>query len=137
MPLVDPSENDAGRRHPISPGLRRALVFVLLGPIFGALAAFSVASVMNGARVDPYGIPIAFFFCLILCAIAAPVDGVLAYVVPISLRAPLTAIVGAAVLVGICFYLWTSVGNKMVLLSLIVGAITTGTCSLLSHNYRS
>ena len=145
MPSEDPPENDGGRRHPISPGLRRALVFVLLGPVFGVLAAFSVVAVLNGGYLgDLYGIPIAFFFSLIICAVTGPVDGVLAYIVPISMRAPLTTIVGAAVAVGLSLFLWAQLGNKMVPPSLssqipiaVIGALCTGACSLLSHSRRS
>lgn len=145
MPSEDPPENDGGRRHPISPGLRRALVFVLLGPVFGVVAAYSVVAVMiSGYRVDTYGIPIAFFFSLIICAITGPVDGVLAYIAPISLRAPLTTIVGAAVAVGLSLFLWAQLGNKTVAPSLysqipiaVIGALCTGVCSLLSHNRRN
>ena len=56
----------------------------------------------------------------------------------------MTAIVGAAVAVGLSLYLWTQVGNKMVPPSLysqipiaVIGALCTGVCSLLSHNRRS
>jgi len=145
MPLEYPLGNDDGRRPPISPRLRRALVFVLLGPVFGVLAAFSVAAVMiAGYHVDAYIVPIAFFFSLIICAITGPVDGVLAYIAPISLRAPLTTVVGAAVAVGLSLFLWAQLGNRMVPPSLysqipiaIIGALCTGVCSLLSHNRRS
>jgi hypothetical protein len=41
-----------------------------------------------------------------VCPIAGTVDGVLAYVVPISLRAPLTATVGAAIAAGLSVYLF-------------------------------
>jgi hypothetical protein len=86
MPFGNFPENDGRRGHPISPGLQRALVFVLLGPVFGVLAAFSVVTVMiRGYHVDAYIVPIAFFFSLIICAITGPVDGVLVYLVPVSL----------------------------------------------------
>jgi len=83
-------------------------------------------------------------FSLIICAVTGPVDGVLAYIVPISMRAPLTIIVGAAVAVGPGLFLWAQLGNKMVPPSLssqipiaVIGALCTGVCSLLSHNRRS
>jgi hypothetical protein len=133
MPSEDPPENDSGLRPPISPGLRRALVFVLLGPVFGLLVAFSLKAVADGGYPTDVGIGIVivFFFSLIVCPIAGTVDGVLAYVMPISLRAPLTAIVGAAVAVGLSLLL----GFRYIPIA-IVGALTTGACSLLSHNYR-
>ncbi|QHO71939.1 hypothetical protein ACH79_04140 [Bradyrhizobium sp. CCBAU 051011] len=95
MPFENPAQNDGSRGHPISRGLRRALVFVLLGPVFGVFAALLVAAVAaGGAPVDIYPIHIVFFFSLIICATTGPIDGVLAYIVPISLRVPLTTIVG-------------------------------------------
>jgi hypothetical protein len=133
MPSEYPPENHSGRRLPISPSPRRALVFVLLGPVLGVLVAFSLVG--QGYR-DPYGVPIVFFFSLFVCPIAGTVDGVLAYVVPISLRAPLTATVGAAIAAGLSVYLF---GGRLLHTQLpvaIVGALAMGACSLLSHNYR-
>jgi MFS family permease len=82
----DSSENDDGRGHPTS--LRRALLFVLLGPVLGVLVAYYLAG--EGYR-DGYVIPIAYFFSLIVCATTGPIDGILAHVAPIWLRGPLTA----------------------------------------------
>jgi hypothetical protein len=133
MPFENLPQTRGSRAHPISPGLRRALVFVLLGPVFGLLVAFSLKAVADGGFPTDVGIGIVivFFFSLVVCPIAGTVDGVLAYVVPISLRAPLTAIVGAAVAVGLSLLL----GFRYIPIA-IVGALTTGACSLLSHNYR-
>ncbi|MBR1209145.1 hypothetical protein [Bradyrhizobium sp. JYMT SZCCT0180] len=121
--------------------MNRALVFALLGPVFGVLAAWSIVTVAIGAHFDSYGVPIVFFFTLIVCAIVGPVDGVLAYVVPIWLRVPMTTMVGAAVAVGL--YLWVHLGNTTVPPSLhrlfpiaMIGALSMGVCSLLSHDYR-
>ncbi|NOJ42486.1 hypothetical protein [Bradyrhizobium australiense] len=142
MSPENPPENKNGSRPSISPGLQSALVFMLLGPVLGVLAALSVVTVMiGGYHVDSYGIPIAFFFSLIVCAITAPVDGVLAYAVPISMRAPLTMIVGAAVAVGLCLFLGILLGSKMMpplhmLIPIaVIGALNTGTCSLLAYYY--
>jgi hypothetical protein len=84
-----------------------------------------------------------YFFSLIVSVITAPADGILAYVLPIPERGPLTAVVGAAVAVGLSLYWWTQMGNKMVPPSLysqipiaIIGGFSMGACSLLSHNYR-
>jgi len=129
----------AGRRPIISSAARRALVFVGLGPVFCALITWSVVAVISGGHADLYGIPIVYLFSLIVCAITAPVDVLLSYVTPIQLRAPLTAMVGAAVAV----FLVAQLGNKgplpleLLMMSLIVGATATGMSSLLSHNYRT
>ena len=107
-------------------------MFVLLGPVLGVLVAFSLVD--QGNR-DPYGVPIVFFFSLFVCPIAGTIDGVLAYVVPISLRAPLTATVGAAIAAGLSVYLFG--GNLLQQMPVaIVGALAMGACSLLSHDYR-
>ena len=138
MPFENLPQTRGSRAHPISPGLRRALVFAWLGPVFGLLVAFSLKAVADGGYPTDVGIGIVivFFFSLVVCPIAGTVDGVLACVVPIFLRAPLTAIVGAAVAVGLSLYLWIQVGNKMVPPSLysqipiaVVGALTAGACS--------
>ncbi|WP_213288872.1 hypothetical protein [Bradyrhizobium sp. sGM-13] len=114
-------------------------MFVLLGPALGVLIAFSVVAIaIRGYVADLYGVPIAFLFSLVVCAIAGPVDGVLAWVVPISLRAPLTAIIGAAVAVGLVLFLAAQLGGQMTPLHTlipiaVIGALNTGACSLLAH----
>jgi hypothetical protein len=145
-----PPENDDGRGSSLItdlPWLRRTLVFLLLGPILGVLIAFSMIAVATGGYGDPYGVPIVFFFTLILCAITGPVDGLLTYIAPVWLRVPLTTSVGAAVSVGVAvelrLYISSQLGKSMVLPPLhqmipiaVFGALCTGVCSLLSHNYR-
>jgi hypothetical protein len=137
---VPPPENDDGRRHPTS--LQRALVFVLLGPLLGVLIAFSVVAIaIRGYAADLYGVPIAFLFSLVVCAIAGLVDGVLAWAAPISLRAPLTAIVGAAVAVGLVLFLGAQLGATTLPMHTlipiaVIGALNIGACSLLTHYCR-
>ena len=133
----DSSENDDGRGHPTS--LRRALLFVLLGPVLGVLVAYYLAG--EGYR-DGYVIPIAYFFSLIVCGTTGPIDGILAHVAPIWLRAPLTAMAGAALAVGVCFLLQTLLGTKgtpqlrMLVPIAVIGASSTGACSLLTYCFR-
>jgi len=126
--------------------LRRALIFVLLGPLLGVVAIFAVLPILIGP-IDLYGLPFVLFFSLIVSAIAGPVDGVLAYVVPVRLRVPLTAIVGAAVpagvAVGLCLYVSIHLGKPMVAPKLyqlipitLFGALHAGACSLLTHCFR-
>jgi len=91
--------------------MKRFLVFALLGPTLSVIAVWTIQTAAGG-YFDPYGVPIVFFFILIVGAVSGPVDGVLTYVVPIWLRAPLTAIVGAAAAVGISLYLWIQHGNR-------------------------
>ena len=115
--------------------MKRCLVFMLLGPALGVLYL-----VGQGHR-DGYVLPIAFFFTLFLCAIAGPVDAVLARVAPIWLRVPAMSIVGAAAAVGVLVGL-SALGKPMVLppprLMIPIagfGAIVTAVCSLLSHDF--
>jgi hypothetical protein len=137
-PPDHPPEDDRGY-----PASRRALVFVLLGPVIGAFASWSVVAITTGGPVDAYGIPPSYLFSRIVCAITGPVDGVLAYVTPIWLRAPLTAVVGAAVAVGVFLLLVVLLGipgpmpPRLLSVILIVGAVATGMSSLFSHNYRA
>ena len=56
MSLENPIDKDAGRRPTISPEVRRALVFLLLGPVLGAIVAWLVVAAMTGGKVDLYGI---------------------------------------------------------------------------------
>jgi hypothetical protein len=138
MPLENRPEKGAGRR-PVSPELRRALVFVGLGPVFGAFIAWSVVVVLAAGPVDLYGIPPAYLFSLIVCAITGPFDGVLAHVMPIRLRAPLIAVVGAAVPTGVFFLVAQGIKGpwSLIVLMMIVGAAAAGMSSLLSHDYRA
>jgi hypothetical protein len=84
------------------------------------------------------GAMIAFIFGVVVSAVAGPVDGYFAHVLPIPLRVPLTAIVGATIAVGLFLYL---VGKGMSLQFptpiAIIGALSMGMCSLLSHDYRT
>jgi hypothetical protein len=122
-----------------SPGERRAVVFGLLGPVLGVLIVFSLMIAATGGPSDLYGYPIVFFYSLIACAITALVDGVLAHVVPIYLRAPMTAIAGAVVAVGVVLLLWfgkmTPPPQTLILIA-AVGALNTGACSLLTYCFR-
>ncbi|MBR1146965.1 hypothetical protein [Bradyrhizobium sp. AUGA SZCCT0431] len=118
-------------------------MFVLLGPVFGVLLAFYLVG--EGYR-DLYGVPLAFFFTLMVCMISGPVDGMLAHGVPVWLRVPTIAIVGAAASVGVVLglelYVSNHLGRSIVLPSLhrliaiaAFGACCTGVCSVLSHEY--
>jgi hypothetical protein len=105
-------------------------------------------AVATGGYSDPYGVPIVFFFILIVCAITGPVDGAFAHVASVWLRVPLTSIVGAAVSVGVAvvlrLYVSSQLGKIMVLPPLnqmipiaVFGALCTGLCLLLAHDYRN
>ena len=113
--------------------MKRALVFLLLGPVLGVLIAFYLVG--QGYR-DLYVAPIVFFFSLIVCAIAGLVDGLLACVIPIWLRAPLTAVAGTAIAVGLYVFLLGIRPLDKLLLIAEFGASSTAACSLLSHPFH-
>lgn len=125
--------------------MKRMLVFLLLGPVFGVLVVFSQAIVASGDIYGDYaeGCAITFMFSLIVSAITGPVDELQACVVPISLRAPLTATLGAAVAVGLLLHVQAKFGNtrmpslSALLQAAVIGVLSAGACSLLSHNRRS
>ena len=142
MSLAYPVPSDDRRRPPISPGLRRALVFAWLGPVFGLLATLSMKAVADGGYPADVGIGIVivFFFSLIVFPIAGIVDGVLAYVVPVFPRVILTTLIGAMVAVGLSvslgFVLGCNDAPSLLLLMPVaaIGALSTGVCSLFSQS---
>ena len=120
-------------------------VFVLLGPVLGLLVGISSAVIASGQFPPPdlaLGCAIVSVFSLIVSVIAGSVDAILSYAVPISLRAPLTAIVGAAVAVGLMLYVGAQLGGtkavpfRALMLFAILGALITGVCSLASDYFR-
>ncbi len=69
--------------------MKRMLVFLLLGLVFGVLVVFSQAIVASGDIHGDYaeGCAITFMFSLIVSAITGPVDELQACVVPIFVGA--------------------------------------------------
>jgi hypothetical protein len=121
--------------------LRRPLVFLLLGPIFGVLAAL-LPDVAQGGFNDLLVLigGLVFLYSVVVSAVTGVFDGVLAHALPISLRAPLTGISGAIIAVGPVLVL-VGVGEKVPqgiwMAFAATGALCVGACSLLSHDYRS
>ena len=122
--------------------MKRTLVFLLLGPVLGALGFVAVAVIASGEIHGDYGegCAISFMFSLIVSAIAGPIDGLQAYAMPISLRAPLTAVVGGAVAVGLLLHVDANLGNaatplRLLVRAAVIGALFAGVCSFLSNNY--
>jgi hypothetical protein len=77
-----------------------------------------------------------FLFTLPVSALSASFDGYLARSLPLSLRAPLTAIVGATVAGGLAGALFSCLlPPSMLMWFAIGGAVCMGACSLLSHDY--
>lgn len=111
--------------------MRRSLVFLLLGPILGVLAAEVARGGFNEVLVPIGGVVL--FCSLIVSAVSGYADSVLVEDMPILLRALCIAMVGAIIAVGL-------MGGRVSQLVLIPiaahGALCMGVCSLLSHDYR-
>jgi hypothetical protein len=123
--------------------MRRPLVFALFGPASVVFTVFAIDG--GGCRLDGIAAFIAmllFLFTQSVSAIAGPIDGYLARTLPLELRAPLTAITGATVAVGLVLALnWMIFPHGGMLPQEILkpfaigGALCMGVCSLLSHDY--
>jgi hypothetical protein len=119
--------------------MRRALVFLLLGPMLGVCGA-ALVDVAAGRAVngDFEGAVMAYFFGLAVSAATGPIDGYLARIVPIYLRAPLTAIVGATIAVGLILAMGRMMLPPQILMQFaITGAVCMGVCSVFSNAYRN
>ncbi|MBR1147814.1 hypothetical protein [Bradyrhizobium sp. AUGA SZCCT0431] len=139
MSSENPLENDDVRGMPAwpdPPSPRRALVFLLLGPILGVLVALSpdVASGGLNAWLVLIGKQV-FVIGLLVSAITGLVDGILSRTLSISLRAPLIALVGAVAAVGLPAALLGPLPQEMSMWLAIGGAFCMGVCSVLSHEY--
>ena len=121
--------------------LKRTYTFLLLGPILGVFGAMLNEAIVKGRAINwdiHDGTVMAFIFSLVVSAITGPVDGYFAYVLPVLLRAPLTAIVGATMAVGLILALAGKMLPQETLMSLaIIGAFCMGLCSLLAHDYNA
>jgi hypothetical protein len=120
--------------------MKRTFVFLLLGPILGLLGAtLNEVVVREGFHWEfGEGAAMALIFGVIVSAVTAPVDGYFAHALPLPLRMPLTAIVGATIAVGLILALGGKMLPQDVLMRFtITGALAMGTCSLLSHNSRA
>jgi len=116
--------------------MKRALVFLVLGP---ALAAITTLLAMGSASGPGHGFAeivagAVFFFTLPVSAITLCVDAAL-HDQPIALRAALTATIGALAAFGLAFLLfsWFVPAAALVIFA-ICGAACMGLCSLIAHD---
>jgi hypothetical protein len=134
---------DGGRHSQRMTSMRRPLVFALLGP---ASVVFTVLAIDGGGSpLDGIAALIAmllFLFTLSVSAIAGPIDGYLARTLPLELRAPLTALTGGTIAVGLLLALnrmmfphGTTLPLEILMPFAVGGAVCMGACSLLSHDY--
>ena len=118
--------------------MKRVLVFLVVAPVSVFVMVFLLCvTIFGGKSVD-----LAALCGVVLAVVTLPAsvaaglaDGYLR-VLPISLRAYLTAMVGAAIATGESLLLFSSLLPPSIVLTLAVGgAIVMGACSLLSHDY--
>jgi hypothetical protein len=117
--------------------MRRTLVFSLLGPAFGIASAVLIDLVAGrGIRFEE-GMILAFMFSLVVSIVTGPVDGYLAHFTSLPLRAPLSAIVGAASVALLLLSITRQSIPPQTLTSVVLsGAVCMGLCSLLSGPSR-
>ena len=113
--------------------MKRALAFLVFGPVLAAVTALLVMAKTSGADHDfakIFAIAV-FFFTLPISAITGCIDGVLSDV-PVPLRAALTATAGALVASSLAFVLFSWLFPPAVWLYFAFGGATCmGACSLL------
>jgi hypothetical protein len=117
--------------------MKRAFVFLVVAPLSVFVMVLSCVTIFGGTSVD-----LAALCAIVLAVVTLPAsvtagfaDGYLR-ILPISLRAYLTAMVGAAIATGEALVLFSSLLPPSIVLTLAVGgAVVMGACSLLSHDY--
>ncbi len=113
--------------------MKRLAVFLIVGPILG-VCAMTLTSALLGNKpdfMDPDQLKIGLFACFMLSAPSGMFDGALSYFARQTLRVPLTAVCGSAVvaamLVGV---VGAPLGDLPI--AMLVVAICMGFCSWLS-----
>jgi hypothetical protein len=118
--------------------MKRAFVFLVLAPVSVFVIVFLLCvTIFGGKSAD-----LAALCAMVLAVVTLPAsvtaglaDGYLC-ILPISLRAYLTAMVGAAIATGEALVLFSSLLPPSIVLTLAIGgAVVMGACSLLSHDY--
>lgn len=117
--------------------MKRFLMFLLLGPT-GAAAAYCMYTTTAGvpwSGVEKFVAVCLFGFTFLVGAIVAPIDGLLAPTLPVLVRAPMVAMVGAGIPLGvICLFHGCVVAPELLLPSGIGSGVCMGVCSLLSND---
>lgn len=116
--------------------MKRALVFLLLGPALVVLATWGAVGVPSGDVVINVAV-LLFLLTLPLSGIAGLIDGLLATVFPVLVRVPLTATVGAMVPLVLLAALLGPMPQWISIPFAITGALCAGVCSLLAHGYNA
>jgi hypothetical protein len=119
--------------------MKRALVFLVVGPALVATVALLALTQAGGAPDGGLAKALAtalFFFTLPVAALAGALDAFLVRAFAVPLRAPLIAAVGAVIASGLAFLLFNGFmppsGLKFFAMG---GAACMGLCSLLANEY--
>ncbi|MGH6709851.1 MAG: hypothetical protein ACREEK_12855 [Bradyrhizobium sp.] len=115
--------------------MNRALVFLLLGPASVVLTTWVVTGMPTGAFVIDIAVML-FLITLPVSGIIGLVDGQLAKVFPILLRAPLMTMIGATTAFVLPAALLGPLPQDMSTPVALIGAFCTGMSSLFAHDYR-
>lgn len=115
--------------------MKRIFMFLVLGPVTaGIIAAFAAAAAGQGSIAGVFAVAL-FFLTLPVAAVAATFDAILARPVPVALRAPLIAILGAIVAHALAYILLHWIMPQVSLAPFAIGgAACMGLCSLLAHD---
>ena len=121
--------------------MKRALVFLVVGPALVAVAALLAVAQAGGAPAGDVARLVAialFFFTLPVAALAGALDAYLARAFAVPLRAPLVAAAGAVIASGLAWLLLSCLLPPPNFLTwfAIGGAACMGACSLLANDYR-
>jgi hypothetical protein len=120
--------------------MKRALVFLVLGPVLvsviAALAFAKAAGTPDGEFAKLISI-VLFFFTLPVAALAGSFDAYLARAFAIPLRAPLIAAAGAVIASGLAWILFSCLlpPPNFLIFFAIGGAACMGLCSVLANEY--
>ncbi|MBR1251356.1 hypothetical protein JQ609_31115 [Bradyrhizobium sp. AUGA SZCCT0169] len=116
--------------------MSRPFVFLLLGPLSVVLTTWVAVGMPFESFVPPIALAL-FFFTLPVSAIVGILDGQLARAMPLLLRAPVTALVGAAAAMLLPRALLGPMPQDMSVPFGLGGAFCMGVCSLLAHDYNA
>lgn len=115
--------------------MKRAFMFVLLGPALAVLASW----VFVGMPFESFAI----FIGMLLFIFVIPVSGVIGFldsqlstVFPILARAPLMALIGATAAIVLPRAFLGGLPQDLSMPLAIGGTLCAGVCSLLAHDYR-
>ena len=116
--------------------MKRAFVFVVLGPALAVLTIWVAVGMPFEAFAASIA-PLLYIAIVPVSGIVGLLDGWLAQPLPVSLRAPLTALVGATAAVVLPAAMLGMMLQGFSTPFGLGGAFSMGVCSLLAHDYSA